>query len=81
MDSRNSKDCPDWIDDEFEDVAAVVEIGPESQGRATRELVDVRRAPALGKAVDSTEKCLDSATVALGAKTPALDMAGLFAAV
>lgn len=80
-DSTRSMDCLDWNDGEAEDAVAVEGTGLASPDMVMRGLVGVRRAPALEKVVELAEKCLDSATVAVGAKTPALDMADLFAAV
>lgn len=66
---------------EFGGVAAAAETGLESRDRVMLELADGCKAPAQERIVDWTEKYSDSATVALGAKTPVLDMADLFAAV
>lgn len=76
-----SKDCLDCCGGESEDAVAAAEIGLESPNKAKRESLGACKAPALETVADLTEKCLDSATAAVGAKTPALDMAGLFAAV
>lgn len=60
----------------------MVEIGLASQDMARRELVDVNIEADLESSVGSSEMgcCSATATVALGAKTPALDTAELFAA-
>jgi hypothetical protein len=68
-------------DGEFADVAVAAGTGLESRDRAMQVLVDVCKAPGQERIVDQSEMYSDSATVALGAKTPVLDMADLFAAV
>lgn len=74
-------DCLDSNGGEPEDVVAVAGSGLASQDRAMQVLADVYKAPAREKVADRIVKCLDLATAALGAKTPVLDMADLFAAV
>lgn len=66
--------------DESADVAAGGTV-LATRDRAMRGLAGGYKAPAREKVADWSEKCSDSATVALGAKTPVLDMADLFAAV
>lgn len=79
-DEKSSMDSLVQRGGEFADAAAG-ETGLGTQDRAMQELAGVYKAPAQEKTVDWSEKCSDSATVALGAKTPVLDMADLFAAV
>lgn len=74
-------DCPDWSGDGSEDAVAVGGTGLEIRDKVTRGSVDVYKAPVLERVADLTEKYSDLATVAVGAKTPALDMADLFAAM
>lgn len=65
-------------------VAAVVvgvEIGPETLYRARQDRVGVQMRSVPENSVDLVETCWYPATVAPGAKTPALDTADLFAAV
>lgn len=63
------------------DVAAAVGIDPESPDRVMRASVGDRRAPAQEKVAERTGKYSDLATAAVGAKTPALEVVDLFAAI